>query len=605
MRYWRIAKINDHLNDQLFDEGYPYIYGGSLCNFGDDESVEGHRSKRCAGNLSQIDVGDAVVVGGFKWCYYVGRAISKPMYVFKKYGPYPPDTPFMDADQDTINKFREHKTDPTTQLDDGRRVFHDVACVKTVWSVKRPDEKFLIDGIADGHGKRPPTCSEITNPDAIRKINELLGQTEINQTDRTVNMEDNSLKAKLAAMLKQVKNIILTGAPGTGKTHLAKQIAMQITGANSEEELEKSGQFAFVQFHPSYDYTDFVEGLRPKKETEQKEIGFELKNGIFKEFCERAKKACFEQSGGVDNFDEAWGKFTDAVEEKCENGEIYDKAKTLRSKEMRLSLTDSGVKRTVDDKINAFLNREQCYKVYRGLPGIPQGGHDNYRKAIIKRLKEFFGLEDFSEGTAQTDISNAPKYIFVIDEINRGEISKIFGELFFSIDPSYRGISGAVKTQYSNMHNDEAEKFYVPENVYIIGTMNDIDRSVESFDFAMRRRFTWVEITAKESQKMFNGEEWKDEAIAKMDRLNNAIENIDNLNTSYHIGGAYFKNNLPKYEENERFNKLWEYHLKPLLKEYLRGMPDAETRLAELEKAYEPNSGKTDIEKDDKPMGDE
>src|SRR5690606_31586701 len=90
-------------------------------------------------------------------------------------------------------------------------------------------------------------------------------------------------------------------------------------------------------------------------------------------------------------------------------------------------------------------------------------------------------------------------YVFVIDEINSGEISKIFVELFFSIDPSYRGLKGAVKTQYANMYEDTNETFYIPENVYIIGSMNDIDRSVESFDFAMRRRFTWLEITAQES----------------------------------------------------------------------------------------------------------
>ena len=88
--------------------------------------------------------------------------------------------------------------------------------------------------------------------------------------------------------------------------------------------------------------------------------------------------------------------------------------------------------------------------------------------------------------------------MFVIDEINRGEISKIFGELFFSIDPGYRGKKGSVKTQYANLYIDE-EDLYVPENVYIIGSMNDIDRSVETFDFAMRRRFTWCEVTAAES----------------------------------------------------------------------------------------------------------
>jgi 5-methylcytosine-specific restriction protein B len=136
-----------------------------------------------------------------------------------------------------------------------------------------------------------------------------------------------------------------------------------------------SGKIDFVQFHPSYDYTDFVEGLRPVKKGET--IGFELKNGIFKKFCKKAK--------------------------------------------------------------------------------------DNPNK----------------------------NYVFIIDEINRAEISKVFGELFFSIDPGYRGGDGKVKTQFDNIQTEDTcfsnsndDYFYVPKNVYILGTMNDIDRSVESFDFA-------------------------------------------------------------------------------------------------------------------------
>jgi 5-methylcytosine-specific restriction endonuclease McrBC GTP-binding regulatory subunit McrB len=183
------------------------------------------------------------------------------------------------------------------------------------------------------------------------------------------------------------------------------------------------------------------------------------------------------------------------------------------------------------------------------------------------------------------------KYIFIIDEINRGEISKIFGELFFSIDPGYRGIKGGVKTQYANMHNNPNENFYVPENVYIIGTMNDIDRSVESFDFAMRRRFTWVEITAKESQSMFDPTQSWTTAIKKMDAINDVIwkdkdNHIEGLNSSYHIGGAYF---LKLKIYNGVFTKLWDYHLEPLLKEYLRGMPDADEKLGNLKTAYENN----------------
>jgi 5-methylcytosine-specific restriction endonuclease McrBC GTP-binding regulatory subunit McrB len=395
--------------------------------------------------------------------------------------------------------------------------------------------------------------------------------------DCEINLEKNmQIDDEYIALLKANKNLILTGAPGTGKTYLARQIAKRMIYPDkkveevSDEELEKSEQYKFVQFHPSYDYTDFVEGLRPTKPDEKGNIRFKLERGIFKEFCYKAN--C-----GINNFEEAWNNFYGKIKEK--KGKYNIKTEKNKGERMFLETTGrgiGGVKKVGSPSIS--VNKDQCYKVYCGLPGVSKKGHDAYRKAIILHLKESFGLKDY-------------KYIFLIDEINRGEISKIFGELFFSIDFGYRGIGGAVKTQYSNMHNDKEEGifkngFYVPKNVYIIGTMNDIDRSVESFDFAMRRRFVWEEISAKESQRMFNNESWKEKAIKRMDSLNNAIEKTEGLNSSYHIGAAYFKNNLPKYKDNEMFDNLWKYHLKPLLKEYLRGIPDEKTELKKLENAY-------------------
>ena len=159
------------------------------------------------------------------------------------------------------------------------------------------------------------------------------------------------------------------------------------------------------------------------------------------------------------------------------------------------------------------------------------------------------------------------KYVFVIDEINRGEISKIFGELFFSIDPSYRGITGAVKTQYSNMES-ESDKFYIPENVYIIGTMNDIDRSVDTFDFAMRRRFRFIEIEANENIEMLESlGDKKEEATIKMISLNDAISQVEELDSNYHIGAAYFLK-----LKDMSFEELWEDYLEPLLSDYVRGL---------------------------------
>lgn len=185
------------------------------------------------------------------------------------------------------------------------------------------------------------------------------------------------------------------------------------------------------------------------------------------------------------------------------------------------------------------------------------------------------------------------KFLFIIDEINRGELSKIFGELFFCIDPGYRGKNGMIKTQYQNLieKGDEFyDGFFIPENVYIIGTMNDIDRSVDTMDFAFRRRFAFKEIKASENLGMLDElGEIADKAKARLKKLNEEISKITELSSpsSYHIGGTYFlKLNDFEGDSNERFQKLWDYHLEGLLKEYLRGTENAEENFEKLRNAY-------------------
>lgn len=366
--------------------------------------------------------------------------------------------------------------------------------------------------------------------------------------------------------LEKSKNLILRGAPGTGKTYLAKEIAKELTDGNEE-------QIGFVQFHPSYDYTDFVEGLRPVSNGDGA-IEFKLQDGIFKDFCQKAKEA--QLIGGQDNFDEAWDSYLEYINVAEEKEYITKTSYLSVNSRQNLSVNyDSGVP-------GWTLPRKYVYELYKDKNYNKQEYYKSGGRTVLETLRKRFGLKDY---LSPTEIDTDKKFVFIIDEINRGETSKIFGELFFSIDPGYRGEKGSVSTQYANLHESD-DKFYIPENVYIIGTMNDIDRSVDTFDFAMRRRFRFVEVTA-ESQLYILDEklgEHAEEAKTRLRNLNVAIENVQELNSHYHIGPSYF---LKLEEVDFDYELLWSDYLKPLLEDYLRGSYEEDEILNTLKKAYD------------------
>ena len=373
----------------------------------------------------------------------------------------------------------------------------------------------------------------------------------------------------LSQTLLQSKNLILRGTPGTGKTYLAKEIAKELTDGNED-------QIGFVQFHPSYDYTDFVEGLRPVSNGDGA-IEFKLQDGIFKDFCQKAKEA--QLIGGQDNFDEAWDSYLEYINVAEEKEYITKTSYLSVNSRQNLSVNyDSGVP-------GWSLPRKYVYELYKDKNYNKQEYYKSGGKTVLETLRKRFGLKDY---VSPTEIDTDKKFVFIIDEINRGEISKIFGELFFSIDPGYRGEKGSVSTQYANLHETD-EKFYIPENVYIIGTMNDIDRSVDTFDFAMRRRFRFVEVTA-ESQFYILDEklgEYAKEAKTRLRNLNGAIENVQELSSHYHIGPSYF---LKLEEVNFDYELLWSDYLKPLLEDYLRGSYEEVETIANLKKAFDKTS---------------
>ena len=428
----------------------------------------------------------------------------------------------------------------------------------------------------------------------------------VSQDNDNNKTKENQMKkySEYIDLLKENHNLVLTGAPGTGKTFMAKAIAEEM-GCGKDE-------MCFVQFHPSYDYTDFVEGLRPIEKSDG-QVGFERKDGVFKEFCKKALKNIVDSEKSIESLSKelSWEeKLQDFIEDAIENN-----TKFILSNKSEFSIED------IKGRVIIVHNEqnEKTTRIYVNADDIIQLLSNevplNYVRDIRTFFKRKFGSQPDSYAYIITKeirkkknnkvvLSSVNKidlkpFVFIIDEINRGEASKIFGELFYAIDPGYRGKTDVrVNTQYQNLIPESdvfADGFYVPDNVYIIGTMNDIDRSVESMDFAMRRRFTWKEVTPTETQSMLDTLPCADEAKKTMNRLNEEIANTDGLGTAYMVGPAYF---LKLGNNGGDFLRLWNMNIEPLLKEYLRGFRKSDDILKKFSKAYF-NSEETPTEQEE------
>lgn len=342
-------------------------------------------------------------------------------------------------------------------------------------------------------------------------------------------------ESTIEALLKANLNVILTGAPGTGKTYTAKEVAKAMVGAKVSEDATddekkrakeaEEERIASVQFHPGYDYSDFVVGMKPKivdGKDGDKAVSFDWEDGVFKKFADKAK----------------------------------------------------------------------------------------------------------------ADLEH--NYVFLIDEINRADLSRVFGELFSLLEEDYRYYKNEDGTEVNakGITLPNGKNFVIPKNLYILGTMNDIDRSVESMDFALRRRFAWYEvkpdsekddviiadkankrkITMGDAKKLNGAMKALNKLIAPQQKTQGETSSTDQtkkeetpdlrLGSEYQLGGAIFAK-LEKYVQKDEngnvkdasdkaFDSLWNNHIKNILSEYLRGRRDRDNLLLpSLEKAYKTAVGTT------------
>lgn len=427
-----------------------------------------------------------------------------------------------------------------------------------VWKIL--NEKYQVDW-----AKYQKTLTQIQDDNMKRLLKQLLW-----------NDLNNSLSLTSSTMKDIPLNTILYWVPWTWKTYNTINYAVAIIenkplkdileeSHNNRDAVRKryenyvdSWQIVFTTFHQSFWYEDFIEGI--KAEVEEWWISYKIKDWIFKELCLKISKWEWKNS---DNFEESRNKLVDELNEKDTINIPFLSWKWSFKVELNEYWTWLA-SRTYDENWewirwhSKFFNYDQLYNIYKWLPWVPAWWHDNYRKAVVNEMKKRFWLNEYQENLFSDSKKN---YVLIIDEINRWNISKIFWELITLLEPDKRlwwKEELKVKLPYSQ------DEFWVPNNLFVLWTMNTADRSIALIDLALRRRFKFREIEPNSDLLDNINVTWID--IKKMfETINDRIELL--YDRDHLLWHAYF---LPLKDDNslEKLNSIMLDNIIPLLQEY-------------------------------------
>jgi 5-methylcytosine-specific restriction protein B len=414
------------------------------------------------------------------------------------------------------------------------------------------------------------TCIEIKKDD-FELANNVLFEPYFNihliSNSETENIEvlfENKNNTNTISNMNFPLNQILFGPPGTGKTYNTINKALEIIENKCEDTLKKesridlknrfdnyaqNGQIVFTTFHQSMSYEDFIEGIKPK--TIDETVTYSIEDGVFKKLCNKAKGKNIKSN----NFEDAYSKLIKMIDEAPEKKIVLETL--VHSKEFTIYKNSK-------NNIRFHANTEKAYEGVIKKEVIEQflkTGEATDWPSYTKSLGSFI-IENCNY--SQQEVSEKQNFVLIIDEINRGNVSQIFGELITLIEDDKRmGANEALEVTlpYSK------EKFSVPSNLYIIGTMNTADRSVEALDSALRRRFSFLEITPS-PELLSQNTKFNHNDISLQDILvtiNKRIEKL--LDKDHKIGHSYFMNVSSMNELKTAFqNKII-----PLLQEYFFG----------------------------------